>query len=101
MNATHNLRICFMILFLLCISRGGDLWAQNLIAEDTPSVTAIPSVADSLLVEQLCELGLPLYSITTQNRVEPPFIPKENSCRFARMPLSPAGATVLPQAATF
>ena len=46
---------------------------QNLIAEDTLSVTAIPSVADSLLVEQLCELGLPLYSITTKNRVEPPY----------------------------
>ena len=64
MNTIHNLRISVLLFFLLCVSGWGNLWAQNETEEvDTLSATAIPSAADSLLVEQLSALGIPLYSI--------------------------------------
>ena len=74
MNAIQYLLNKYLFVFLLCISGVGNLWAQNETEEvDTLSATAIPSAADSLLVEQLSALGIPLYSITTHNRIEPPY----------------------------
>lgn len=74
MNAIQYLLNKNLFVFLLCISGVGNLWAQNETEEvDTLSATAIPSAADSLLVEQLSALGIPLYSITTHNRIEPPY----------------------------
>ena len=78
MNTIHNLRISVLLFFLLCVSGWGNLWAQNETEVcDTLSATAIPSAADSLFVEQLSALGIPLYSITTHNRIEPPYTPVE------------------------
>ena len=75
MNATHNLRICFMILFLLCISKGGDLWAQNEseVSCDSLSKTRALTAQDSILENQLRAIHLPLIIITTNDRVEPPY----------------------------
>ena len=85
MNATHNLRICFMILFLLCNSRGGDLWAQNEsdVSRDSLSKTRELTAQDSILENQLRAIHLPLIIITTNDRVEPPYSVMETPEGFA------------------
>lgn len=85
MNATHNLRICFMILFLLCISKGGDLWAQNEseVPRDSLSKTRELTAQDSILESQLRAIHLPLIIITTNDRVEPPYSVMETPEGFA------------------
>ena len=74
MNDIQYLLNKSLFVSLLFISGGGNLWAQNETEEvDTLSATAIPGAADSLLVEQLSALGIPLYSMTTHNCIEPPY----------------------------